>query len=111
MRMNAFKEIKPHGAMVLFAIDNRVSFEKIEVWVREVRSINEKAPIILVACKCDLRVNSETNHDLVSEQEIREKAQELGLQEHIETSAYAEDESVKTAMIRLACLINLNETS
>ena len=109
--MHAFKEVKPHGAMVLFAIDKRDSFDNVKAWVNEVRDIIQSVPIILVACKKDLRVKSQTVHDLVSEQEIMEKKQELGLQAYIETSAKAKDDSVKNAMISLACLINLNETS
>ena len=66
LRMNAFKENKPHGFMILFSIDNRDSFENVENWVREVRNINETVPIILVACKRDLRENAQINHDLIS---------------------------------------------
>ena len=93
-RMDAFKENKPHGFMVLFSIDCRASFENVENWVSEVRIINQSAYIILVACKSDLRQCAHTNQDLVGKEEIKEKCQRLNLQRCVETSALAHDNRV-----------------
>ena len=107
LRTNAFKENKPHGFMILFSIDNRASFENVDNWVREVQNINETVPIILVACKRDLRENTTLiNQDLISVQEIKEKAETLALQDYIETSAITEDNSVRNALVKLVYSIN-----
>ena len=74
--------------------------------MREVRWINKTVPIILVACKRDLRENTSINHDLISEQEIKEKAETLALQDYIETSAKTDDNSVKNALVKLVYSIN-----
>ena len=55
MRMNLCESIRPDGYMIFFAIDDRTSFNNIELWQGEIQTINEDAPILLVANKSDLR--------------------------------------------------------
>ena len=55
MRMNLFEKIQPDGFMIFFAIDDRVSFDNVSAWQAEIQTVNDEAPILLVASKSDLR--------------------------------------------------------
>eukprot|EP01096_Ripella_sp_DP13-Kostka_P012336 TRINITY_DN5122_c0_g1_i1.p1 TRINITY_DN5122_c0_g1~~TRINITY_DN5122_c0_g1_i1.p1 ORF type:complete len:211 (-),score=85.61 TRINITY_DN5122_c0_g1_i1:38-604(-) len=72
-----------HGFLVLFSVDSRDSFSKVEEIVREIQTVNEDVRpfIIIVATKTDL-----TDERTVSKKEAEELAGSLGVP-YFETSA------------------------
>ena len=63
--------------MVCAATDDRASFDSIESWLHEVRIICPDIPIVLALTKSDLQ---DAVPDCVTEQELINKMERLGLQ-------------------------------
>ena len=80
-RLEELIKDEPDGFMVCFSIDNRTSFESVERWQAECQAISETAPIMLVACKVDLRsqVDQLDDNPLISLEEIEKKMEELSM--------------------------------
>ena len=74
---------KAHGMILTCAINNRDSFNNIRVWLNSIKeSVGvENIQLIIIANKCDL-----DEERVITEDEIKEKADELGIQ-YFETSA------------------------
>ncbi|KAL0214248.1 hypothetical protein P9112_006432 [Eukaryota sp. TZLM1-RC] len=63
------------GALVVFATDNRASFDNVVSWVSKIHShCDESLPIALVQNKIDL-----VDSSVVTEEEAMQKAEELGV--------------------------------
>ena len=92
MRMDLFEKIRPDGFMIFFAIDDRVSFDRVVAWQAEIQTVNDETPILLVASKSDLRHGQDFDEDLIGMEEVKMKCEELGLQGFIETSAFLKRE-------------------
>ncbi|MBD3193582.1 MAG: GTP-binding protein [Candidatus Lokiarchaeota archaeon] len=86
------------GAMVVFDIVNRESFDNIEFWISKLQELSGKVPFILVGNKLDQAENR-----AITKQEAQEKADEYGVK-YIETSA-KKDQNVDNAFEMLAILI------
>ncbi|WVF67430.1 hypothetical protein IAT40_002186 [Kwoniella sp. CBS 6097] len=84
-----------HVILICFAIDSPDSLDNVqEKWISEVLHFCQGLPIILVACKKDLRDDPKTNQDLgrmnqrpVSRAEGLAVAQKIGAQGYVECSA------------------------
>lgn len=74
---------KAHGMILTCAINNRDSFNNLRVWLNNIKETvgMDSIQLLIIANKCDLDCERE-----VSETEIKEKADELGI-EYFETSA------------------------
>jgi small GTP-binding protein len=74
---------KAHGMILTCAINNQESFNNIRVWLNNIKETVgvESIQLIIIANKCDLE-----NERVVSQEDIKEKAEELGI-EYFETSA------------------------
>ncbi|XP_045160594.2 rho-related protein racA-like isoform X2 [Mercenaria mercenaria] len=89
---------------VCYSVENRDSFENIsDKWVPEVRHFCPDIPLVLVACKIDLRGTS-SRKDMVSYDEGLALAKKLGMR-FCETSALTQqglkncfDEAIRTAL-------------
>ncbi|MHA1804531.1 MAG: Rab family GTPase [Promethearchaeota archaeon] len=65
-----------NGALVVFDVTNRKSFEKLEDWINDFREIlGDKWPLVLIGNKADLKVNMK-----VSKEEAQAYADKLNLQ-------------------------------
>ena len=53
VRKNFYRNF--HLFVLVCAVDDKNSFDNIQIWVNEVRSINENAKFLLVGNKCDLK--------------------------------------------------------
>ncbi|KAL0248986.1 hypothetical protein GEMRC1_004220 [Eukaryota sp. GEM-RC1] len=62
------------GIIIVFATDNRGSFESIDEWVKKVQAHCDDVPTVLVQNKIDL-----VDKSVVSEDEAQRKAEELGI--------------------------------
>jgi Ras family protein A len=88
-----------HVILICFAIDSPDSLDNVqEKWISEVLHFCHGLPIILVACKKDLRDDPKTIQDLarmnqrpVSRQEGLAVAQKIGAQGYVECSAKSGD--------------------
>ena len=70
-------------ALIVYAINNRNSFEHAEIWLNELKNkSNPKVRIFLVGNKCDLE-----NTRVVSREEVENFKNEKNLDKFIETSA------------------------
>ncbi|WWC93519.1 GTP-binding protein rhoA [Kwoniella sp. B9012] len=84
-----------HVILICFAIDSPDSLDNVqEKWISEVLHFCQGLPIILVACKKDLRDDPKTVHDLarmnqkpVTRAEGLAVAQKIGAQGYVECSA------------------------
>eukprot|EP00727_Mastigamoeba_balamuthi_P002480 m51a1_g12229 putative ras gtpase (195) ;mRNA; r:74348-75277 len=72
---------RANGFLLVYAVDNRETFEALDTFREMVARINGTAPIILVGNKCDLTTRK------VTEQEGKEAAKRLGAKGFFETSA------------------------
>ncbi len=93
-----------HGAMLVFNLVNRESFESIDFWISKLKELGGDVPFILVGNKTDLN----SANSVISKEEIEEKAKELGV-EYYETSAKL-DENVDKAFkaVSIQILNNLD---
>ncbi|KAL0211575.1 hypothetical protein RCL1_005201 [Eukaryota sp. TZLM3-RCL] len=62
------------GALVVFATDNRSSFDNVESWVEKLMAHCDRIPIALVQNKIDL-----VDSSVVTDEEAQQKAQSLGV--------------------------------
>jgi len=69
------------GAIVVFSVTDKESFDHIDDWLAEYRKTCGNLPAVLLGNKVDL-----TDQRVVSEEDIKKKAQELNIQ-YMETSA------------------------
>lgn len=79
-----------HGAMLVFNLVNKESFESIDFWISKLKELGGDVPFILIGNKTDL---DDTN--VIPKEEIEEKVKELDV-EYFETSAKL-DENVDKA--------------
>ncbi len=92
-----------YGAIIVFDIVNRKSFEDLDFWISKLKELSGDVPFIIVGNKSD-----EINKKEVSTKEAKEKAAEFGV-EYIETSAKL-NENVVEAFEMLAIKILNNIT-
>ena len=78
---NEYYFIQALGAMVIFDILNKKSFENLEFWISKLKELSGDVPFIILGNKVD---KSEVRE--VSEEEGRKFAEKYGV-EYIETSA------------------------
>jgi len=69
------------GAMVIFDILNRESFNELDFWISKLKELSGQVPFIIIGNKVDMK-----DHREVSFEEAEEKAKSYGV-EYIETSA------------------------
>ena len=86
------------GAMVVFSVDKRETFDDIDFWISKMKELSGDIPFILVGNKIDLE-----NKRVVHTEEIEKKAKEYGVR-FFETSAKL-NESVDTAFEDLSIQI------
>ena len=86
------------GAMVVFNVDKRESFDDIEFWVSKMKELSGDIPFILIGNKIDLEDKREVNSE-----EIEAKAAQYGVK-YFETSAKL-NESVDAAFEDLSIQI------
>ena len=70
--------------MLCVALNSQASLENVMKWRTEIRQVCPDAPIILVGTKADLRG---IPVDSVSGQDLKQKSDDMGLQDFCETSA------------------------
>ncbi|MHA2363382.1 MAG: Rab family GTPase [Candidatus Hodarchaeales archaeon] len=88
------------GALLVFDVTNKQSFNHLEKWIEETKTIiKTELPFILLGNKVDL-----DDMRLISTEEIKKKADELGITTYFETSAL-NGENVKEAFKSLAKVI------
>jgi len=90
--------IQAVGAMVVFNVDKRETFDDIDFWISKMKELSGDIPFILVGNKIDLEDKRE-----VSTKEIIDKAEKYGVK-YFETSAKF-NESVDTAFEDLSIQI------
>ena len=95
---NKYYFVQAIGAMVVFSLDNKESFDSIDFWVSKLNELSGDIPFIIVGNKSD--INRE-----VPKEKVEKKLIELGVQ-YIETSAKC-NENVELAFERL-CIQVLN---
>ena len=76
---NEYYFVQAIGAMVVFSLSNRESFEGIDFWISKLKELSGDIPYVIVGNKSD--INREVNKE-----KIKNKLKELGAQ-YIETSA------------------------
>jgi small GTP-binding protein len=86
------------GAMVVFNVDNRESFENIDFWITKLKELSGEIPFIIIGNKIDLEEKR-----VVSSEEIKSKAEKFGIK-FFETSAKL-NESVDKAFEDLSIQI------
>ncbi|MFX1338572.1 MAG: Rab family GTPase [Promethearchaeota archaeon] len=86
------------GAMVVFNVDKRETFEDIDFWISKMEELSGDIPFILVGNKIDLEDKRQ-----VSSEEIKAKAEKYGVK-YFETSAKL-NESVDAAFEDLSVQI------
>jgi len=84
-----------HGAMVVFNLVSRESFDNIEFWISKIYELSGDIPFLLVGNKNDL-----SDERVITQREIEEKAKEYGVK-YYETSAKL-DENVDKAFTALS---------
>ncbi|MHA1105798.1 MAG: Rab family GTPase [Promethearchaeota archaeon] len=95
---NEYYFIQALGAMVIFDILNKKSFENLEFWISKLKELSGDVPFIIVGNKVD-----KSNTREVSEDEGKNFAEKYGV-EYIETSA-KNDMNVNRAFESLAIKI------
>ncbi|MFX1478245.1 MAG: Rab family GTPase [Promethearchaeota archaeon] len=98
MFSNEYYFVQAVGALIIYDILNRESFENISFWIQKVKELSGDIPYIIIGNKIDK--NSER---VVLLEETEEKAKSFGVQ-LIETSAKT-GENVSQAFEKLAVLI------
>ena len=78
------------GAILMYDVSNRKSFENLTLWIEEIKSFISNVPLVLVGNKIDLR--SSKTSQFISKDEGLKKAKEIdklhkGVVNFIETSA------------------------
>src|SRR5271157_3769769 len=76
------------GFFLVFDLTVRSSFDNVDQWLAEIREVRPTVPFILVANKADLP------DQVVTDEEIQEKAEALGAAGQIKTSAKTGDNVV-----------------
>ena len=76
---NEYYFIQAVGAITIFSLNDKSSFEQVDFWVQKLKELSGDIPYVLVGNKSDLERK-------VNEDEIIEKRNELGVQ-YFETSA------------------------
>ncbi|NVM29220.1 MAG: GTP-binding protein [Candidatus Helarchaeota archaeon] len=75
-----------NGALILFDLTNKESFDHVEDWIRELTKFAGKVPFVVVGNKADL-----SDQRAVSEDDGKKRAEELEGVDYIETSAKTGD--------------------
>lgn len=98
---NEYYFIQAVGAMVVFNVDNRETYNNLDFWISKMKELSGEIPYIIVGNKIDL-------HDkkVVQTEEIEKKAKEYEVQ-YFETSAKLND-SVDAAFEDLSIQILKN---
>jgi len=113
-RLRPLSYSKAHVILIAFSVDTPDSLDNVtQKWIEEVRSICGKAiPVVLVACKTDLRDKAIANGTFAPEKyitrEIGQKvAQSIGARGYYETSALLNQgvDAVFEASTRAAVLV------
>lgn len=72
-----------HGIAIVYDVTNRQSFETVTTWIEEItKKASQNTLNVIIANKTDM-----TNHRVVSEEEGRKLASEMGGLDYFETSA------------------------
>lgn len=90
--------IQAVGAIVVFNVDNKESFQNLDFWVSKMKDLSGDIPFIIIGNKIDLQ-----DKRVISTEEIQLKAKEFGAK-YFETSAKL-NESVTTAFEDLSIQI------
>lgn len=113
-RLRPLSYSKAHVILIAFSVDTPDSLDNvIQKWIEEIRSICGKAiPVILVACKTDLRDKAMQNGTFSAERYIdkatgQKVAQSIGAKGYFETSALLNSgvDAVFEAATRAAVLV------
>lgn len=78
---NEYYFIQAVGAMVVFNVDNRETYNNLDFWISKMKELSGEIPYIIVGNKIDL-----DDKIVVQTEEIEKKAKEYGVQ-YFETSA------------------------
>ena len=79
--VNEYYFIQAVGALVVFNVDNRETFNNLDFWISKLKELSGDVPHIIVGNKTDLQEKR-----IVQSKEIEEKADKLGIS-FFETSA------------------------
>jgi len=79
--VNEYYFIQAVGAMVIFNVDNRETFNNLDFWISKMKELSGDIPYIIIGNKIDLQEKR-----VVQTKEIEEKADKLGIP-FFETSA------------------------
>ncbi|NXD32537.1 RHO2 protein, partial [Spelaeornis formosus] len=113
-RLRPLSYSKAHVILIAFSVDTPDSLDNVsQKWIEEVRSICGKAiPVILVACKTDLREKAIQNGTYTTDKYIdretgQKVAQSIGAKAYYETSALLNQgvDAVFEAATRAAVLV------
>lgn len=94
----------PNSDVFAVGFSNRQSFENIRAkWVPEIQHFLPGVPMVLVGMKSDLRTYTASAADMVSGEEARALAAELGMSAYLETSALTQDNlpELQSQLIRI----------
>jgi len=79
--LNSYYFLQAVGAMVVFNVDNRESFNNLDFWISKMKELSGDIPFIIVGNKIDLE-----DKRVVPTEEIEKKAKDFGVR-YFETSA------------------------
>ncbi|MFX0186310.1 MAG: Rab family GTPase [Candidatus Hodarchaeota archaeon] len=82
---NEYYFIQAVGAMVVFNVDNRETYNNLDFWISKMKELSGEIPYIIVGNKIDLH-----DKNVVQTEEIEKKAKKYGVN-YFETSAKLND--------------------
>ncbi len=92
---------KSAGAIVVFDVTSRQSFNRVEFWIKRINELNENIPLVIVGNKTD-----KTHKRLITYEGAREKAKEYSAK-YVETSAKTGHNISRAFKTLMSNIINL----
>lgn len=89
-----------YGAIIVFDLSNRKSFEDLDFWISKLKKLSGDVPYIIIGNKKD-----EKDRIAVTSEEVKKKTEELGV-EYIETSAKINENVIKAFELLAIKIIN-----